>query len=78
MADSFEGQRIKTIRPMTSAEHKAEYWDEDNFSSPVVVELENGAKLYASRDPEGNGPGAMFAVDEKGKQLQFAFSKKRK
>lgn len=78
MTDSFVGQKVKEIRPMTSKEIDAEYWDEDRYSLPVVVELENGAKLYASRDPEGNGPGAMFAVDEKGKQLQFAFAKKRK
>jgi hypothetical protein len=76
MADSFVGQKIKDIRPMTSAEHEAECWDEDNFNIPVVVELENGAKLYASRDPEGNGAGAMFAMDEKGNQLQFGFARK--
>ena len=75
--DDFEGQKIKAIRPMTKKELKTEYWEEDNFSTPVVIELENGAKLYASQDSEGNGPGAMFARDAKGNSLLLAFARRK-
>jgi len=76
MADSFVGQKIKDIRPMNKKELDAEGWDEDNFSNPIVVVLSNGAKLYASRDDEGNGTGAMFAIDEKGQSVGFSFARK--
>ena len=52
------GQKVKDLRPMTKTELKAEYWDEN---SPVfVLILENGMKLFPSRDGEGNGGGAFF------------------
>jgi len=57
-------QTIKEVRPMTAKEMEAEYWD--CRRPPTVIILENGTKLYASRDEEGNGPGALFGVDNKG------------
>jgi len=71
MADSFVGQKIKDIRPMTPKEYAAEGWDEDRYSSAMVIELENGATLYPSRDSEGNGHGALFGMDTSGKTLGF-------
>lgn len=50
------GVRIANIRPMTKKEQTAEGW----FSPATVIELENGVKLYASRDDEGNDAGVLF------------------
>ena len=50
------GQKIVNIRRMTSREAKAEGW----YRTTTVLVLENGIKLYASRDSEGNDAGAMF------------------
>lgn len=77
MTDSFVGQKIKEIRPMTKAELKAEYWGEDRFNVPVVVELENGAKLYASCDPEGNRPGGYVCCGRQGQANSIRFCKEQ-
>lgn len=67
MADHITGQTIEAIRDMTDGELEAEGWaDAPTHQRPVVLELENGTKLYASRDEEGNGPGAMFGETPKG------------
>ena len=57
------GQRIKNIRTSTKAERIRENWEE-NFQ---VIVLENGNKLYPSRDYEGNGSGALFGKTKSGK-----------
>lgn len=60
------GQEIITVRLMNSTEAKAEGWGgESKWNLPIVLILKNGLKLYASRDPEGNGPGALFGMDGK-------------
>jgi len=52
------GQKIVGIRPMTQKEMSDNYW-----SSPAtVIVLENGIKLYASSDEEGNDAGVIFGV----------------
>lgn len=50
------GQRIKSVRWLTKREAAAFGWDE----RPFEIELENGVKMFAAQDPEGNGPGALF------------------
>jgi hypothetical protein len=60
---SIEGQTIKWIRKMTDIEMKAEGWDEENGFTPICIVLSNGIILYASCDPEGNGPGMIFGSD---------------
>ena len=50
------GHKIRAIRNCKESEQDEEGWDE-NFT---VIELSNGTTLYASRDSEGNGAGAMF------------------
>ena len=50
------GHKIKAIRPMSKAEKDAEGWNR----GAAILELDNGVKLYASRDEEGNGPGVLF------------------
>jgi hypothetical protein len=69
--DPILGMRIVAARKMSDAEYKSEYWDVDNLGErPTVLLLENGVKLYPSRDEEGNGPGSLFGVI-KGKQVRL-------
>lgn len=56
------GARIVEVRPMTPEEIESEGWDDP----ATVLVLDSGQKLYASQDPEGNGPGALFGTDELG------------
>jgi hypothetical protein len=53
---TIDGARIVRTRTLTQAEVDNEIWPE----TTVALELENGVILYASQDPEGNGPGALF------------------
>lgn len=52
------GKTIKEVRHMTSEELEQEQWSGEK--SPAVIVLDNGTKIYASRDHEGNGPGTLF------------------
>ena len=65
MANNLEGAKIVNIRDMTKKEAEAEGWELYRDGCRVLV-LNNGIKLYASKDYEGNGPGALFFT-EKGK-----------
>lgn len=65
MADNVTGQKIVRVREMTPKEMEDEGWERWD-EPPTVMELENGTKLYPSRDPEGNGPGAMFGMGADG------------
>ena len=59
--NNLEGAKIVRIREMTKKEADTEYWDLSHNGCRVLV-LDNGIKLYASQDYEGNGPGALFYV----------------
>ncbi len=61
MIKSIIGQKIVSVRKATHSEKNANHWDEDF----TVIELENGIKLYPSRDDEGNGPGVLFGEKQK-------------
>ena len=61
MANNLEGAKIVRIREMTRIEADKEGWDLRHNGCRVLV-LDNGIKLYASQDYEGNGPGALFFV----------------
>ena len=63
--NNLEGAKIVNIRDMTKKEAEAEGWELYRDGCRVLV-LNNGIKLYASKDYEGNGPGALFFT-EKGK-----------
>ena len=52
------GKRIIEVRPMTASEMEAEGWDRP----PTVLVLDDGSRLYPSRDDEGNGPGTIFGA----------------
>ena len=51
------GLTISGVRYLTAAERSAEGWDSETV---VAVVLSDGSLIYASRDYEGNGPGALF------------------
>ena len=57
--NNIEGAKIVNIREMTKNEADAEAWNLHHNGCRVLI-LDNGIKLYASRDYEGNGPGALF------------------
>ncbi len=59
------GKKVVKLRPMTKREMTAQGWEYGRRSC-VIIELEGGIKLYASRDEEGNGPGALFGTDKEG------------
>ena len=63
MANNLEGAKIVNIRDMTKKEAEAEGWELYRDGCRVLV-LNNGIKLYASQDYEGNGPGALFFTDK--------------
>ncbi len=58
------GQRIVGIRRMSNGERVFAGFD------AIVLALENGTIIYASCDPEGNGPGVLFCDPKTG--LSFA------
>lgn len=74
MARSLDllGRSIRDVRRMTTAELAAESWDCPAWEQPVALVLDDGTRLYASCDPEGNGPGALFGVDERGEAFAIA------
>ena len=65
MKDPLIGKKIVQMRPMTDEEMEAEGWNQ----STTVLVLDNGTLLYASMDPEGNGPGYIFGITKVGDQF---------
>ena len=55
----IEGQKIVEVRPLTRKEIDQEGWTNGHT---ICLILENGAKLYPSRDYEGNDGGALFGT----------------
>ena len=62
--NSLIGLRVKAIRPMTEAEQCEQGWDGDEAATVLV--FEDGTTVFASRDPEGNGPGCLYGRSPKG------------
>ena len=65
----IEGATIVQVRPMTDAEYRREYWDNEPNNPVFVLELDNGCQIFSSRDYEGNGGGALFGSDKKGEMF---------
>ena len=59
---SVVGSVIAKVRAMTDEELAVEGWEMNRHGRPTVLEFGDGSKIYASQDPEGNGPGALFGV----------------
>ena len=72
---SIIGQRIKDFREMTSKELEDNFLNEDGKGYCLV--LENGVKIFASRDDEGNGPGTFFGETKEEGQI-YLFPKREK
>lgn len=54
------GLTIVDVRPLTTEELAHECWDSSRFMPAYALVLSDGSLIYASRDYEGNGPGALF------------------
>lgn len=56
------GLTIRAVEPLSAADRGREGWEAEpwNGNTAVALVLSDGSRLYASRDPEGNGPGALF------------------
>lgn len=65
---TITGRRIADIRPMTGDELEAEGWTERHATHFAIV-LDDGTLIYASRDPEGNGPGALLGRAPDGEHI---------
>lgn len=52
----LEGKKITKVSYAPNTLMSSLDWEE----SMLVIELEGGMMLYASRDGEGNGPGVLF------------------
>ena len=55
------GAKIKKVRYMNKTELRNEGWDNDDI---IAIELDNKTVIYASRDYEGNGGGAIFGYEK--------------
>lgn len=63
------GLKVTDVRMMTKGELDSEGWEESFGDFPVVIVFEDGSKIYASCDPEGNGPGCLFGVTKNKEQI---------
>jgi len=58
------GKRIVGVRYLTQEETEACGW----YSSPIVIELDDGSALIPQQDDEGNDGGALWIANSKGKE----------
>ena len=58
------GKRIVGVRYLTQEETEASGW----YSSPIVIELDDGSALIPQQDDEGNDGGALWIANSKCKE----------
>jgi hypothetical protein len=58
------GARVVEVRRLSTRELAREGWPTDEHV--LALAFDNGLVVYASRDDEGNGPGAMFGATARG------------
>lgn len=63
------GLKVSNVRMMTKLELSAEGWEESYGGFPVVIEFNDGSKVYASSDPEGNNAGCIFGLTKNGESI---------
>lgn len=63
------GLKVKDVRMMTKTELEAEGWENYYGGFPVAIVFEDGSKIYASSDPEGNNVGCIFGVTRSGESI---------
>lgn len=66
------GLKVTNVRMMTIDELTNECWDDCSSHYAVVLEFEDGSKIYASSDPEGNSPGCLFGVTKDGEEITIS------
>jgi hypothetical protein len=59
---NLKGRVIVESRVMSPDEQEAEGWDEGT----IVLVLDDGTRIFAARDEESNGPGALIVYDAEG------------
>lgn len=62
---AIKGSRIVEVRALTADELAAQGWDDERQGPQIVLVLDSGVQVFASRDPEGNGPGCLFGQFER-------------
>ncbi|KKR00549.1 MAG: hypothetical protein UT24_C0011G0002 [Candidatus Woesebacteria bacterium GW2011_GWB1_39_12] len=60
MSEGFVGRKLIEIRAMTQEELDSECWRYNPGNPALVLIFEGNAKLFASRDAEGNDAGCLF------------------
>ena len=60
-ADLLVGCRIVSVEYMTEDDANEVDWSH----RPIIITLDNGLRLYPSRDDEGNGAGSIFTTSRK-------------
>lgn len=63
------GLTVTEVRMMTKLELKAEGWENYYGGFPVALIFNDGSKIYASSDPEGNNVGCIFGLTSKGESI---------
>ena len=58
------GLKIVGVRYLTQEETEASGW----YSSPIVIELDDGSALIPQQDDEGNDGGALWIANSKCKE----------
>ena len=53
------GRKIVNVEMLNDEDMETEGWDDNSEVSAVLV-LDDGARIYASQDYEGNNSGALF------------------
>lgn len=66
------GLTIMDVRAMTKEEIELEGWEDFNYVDTSVIILSDGGKIYASCDPEGNGPGCLYGQTNDGQQIYIS------
>ena len=56
LANILVGRKIVEVRYLDDEEAEDLGWDD----AAIVLVLDDGTRLYPSRDSEGNGPGVLF------------------
>lgn len=63
------GLKVTDVRELTDIELEIEGWEPGYGDIPVAIIFDDGSMIYASSDPEGNGPGAIFGITKSGESL---------
>lgn len=63
------GLKVTEVRMMTKLELEAEGWENYYGGYPVMLIFNDGSKIYASSDPEGNNVGCLFGMTSKGETI---------